>query len=410
MKNVKKHLERLLMLLEYDMSVLTWEDCSGVVCGLVLNNKYSLNAVRQEMFFPPYDSIIKALKGGITEPEELIEICGFAGIVAAHEAVKDINGAGELNWIALLERAYANYDAGQKLEKFGRKLQRGEEVDWSILNQYEQRALEGVGGDFVPLSKVVAKEMPFIPSGWDAIDQHLQGLPEVGVVVVGGDPGVGKTTFMAKLVQKFAARHTEKKVAVFSIEMVLSELAMRFNEIGNIPEKVRDRILLNDFPVSADELVNKAATIDDLGLICVDFVDMMIRENSEAEYSKAYLTLANASKRLHCPIIVIAQLVKYSGGLPKKKHLRYSRMAEAFPSMILMLYDPSTAWSSDEDKEDTVLPIVSGRAYVLCWKVRGGFRNHLDESPGAIQMAFRGDKGWAGDGKNSRWFSLKKES
>jgi len=215
---------------------------------------------------------------------------------------------------------------------------------------------------------------------------------------------------MAKLCQKFAEHHTDKKVAVFTIEMVSSELKMRFNEVGKISEDVEDRILLNDFPVSADELVNKAATIDNLGLICVDFIDMMIRENSEAEYSKAYLTLANASKRLRCPIIVIAQLVKYSGGLPKKKHLRYSRMAEAFPSMILMLYDPSTAWSSDEDKEDTVLPIVNGRAYILCWKVRGGFRNHLDESPGAIQMTFRGDKGWGGDEKNSRWFSLRKES
>jgi hypothetical protein len=192
--------------------------------------------------------------------------------------------------------------------------------------------------------------------------------------------------------------------------MVLSELAMRFNEVENMPESVKDRILLNDFPVSADELINKAATIDNLGLICVDFIDMMIRENSEAEYSKAYLTLANASKRLHCPIVIIAQLVKYSGGLPKKKHLRYSRMAEAFPSMILMLYDPATAWSSDEDKDDTELPNREGTAFILCWKVRGGFRQHLDEAPGAIQLSFRGDTGWGGDGKHSKWFSLKKST
>ena len=56
------------------MSVLTWEGCSGVVCGLILDKKYSLNVVRPEMFTPPYSDIIKALKGGITEPEELIEI------------------------------------------------------------------------------------------------------------------------------------------------------------------------------------------------------------------------------------------------------------------------------------------------------------------------------------------------
>lgn len=389
---------------------LSWNDCSEIVCGKVIKGECSPNAVRPDIFFPPYGDIIKAIKAGTTEIEDLIEIIGLSPVQSALEAIKNINGLGEADWVKLLERTYAAYDAGQKFEKFGKRLQRGEDVDWSILRQYEQKALEGVGGDFVPLSKVVAKELPFIPSGWDAIDQHLNGLPEVGLIVVGGEPGVGKTTMLAKLAQKFAALHTDKNVAVFSIEMVLSELAMRFNEVERMPEDVTNRILLNDFPVSADELINKAATIDNLGLICVDFIDMMIRENSEAEYSKAYLTLANASKRLHCPIVVVAQLVKYSGGLPKKKHLRYSRMAEAFPSMILMLYDPSTAWSSDEDKEEGELPNASGRAYILCWKVRGGFRQHLEDAPGAIQLSFRGDKGWGGDGKASRWFSLKKVS
>lgn len=389
---------------------MSWSDASEIVCGKVIKGEYSINAVRPDIFFPPYGDIIKAIKAGTTEIEDLIEIIGLSPVHAALEAIKEVNGLGEANWIRLLERTYAAYDAGQKFEKFGKRLQRGDEVDWSIVRQYEQKALEGVGGDFVPLSKVVAKELPFIPSGWDAIDQHLNGLPEVGLIVIGGEPGVGKTTMLAKLAQRFAALHTDKNVAVFSIEMVLSELAMRFNEVEQMPESVKDRILLNDFPVSADELINKAATIDNLGLICVDFIDMMIRENSEAEYSKAYLTLANASKRLHCPIVVVAQLVKYSGGLPKKKHLRYSRMAEAFPSMILMLYDPSTAWSSDEDKEEGELPNVAGRAYILCWKVRGGFRMHLEDAPGAIQLSFRGDSGWGGDGNKSKWFSLRKVS
>ena len=192
---------------------LSWSDCSEIVCGKVIKGEYSSNAVRPDTFFPPYCDIIKAIKAGTTEIEELIAIIGLPPVQAALEAAKEINGLGEANWISLLDKTYAAYDAGQKLEKFGRKLQRGEEVDWSILNQYEQRALEGVGGDFTPLSKVVAKEMPFIPSGWDAIDQHLQGLPEVGVVVVGGDPGVGKTTFMAKIVQKFAGLEYARALA-----------------------------------------------------------------------------------------------------------------------------------------------------------------------------------------------------
>lgn len=388
---------------------LSWSDCSEIVCGKVIKGEYSINAVRPDIFFPPYNDIIKAIKAGTTEIEDLIEIIGLSPIQAALDSIKDINGLGEANWVRLLERTYASYTAGQHLEKFGRRLQKGDDVDWSTLEQYKQRALEGIGGDFVPLSKVEAKELPFIPTGWDALDNHLGGIPEVGLILVGGEPGSGKTTFMGKLAPKFAIAHPGKKIAIFSIEMILSELKMRFQEVGDIPQEVQDRILLNDYPVSADELINKAATIDNLGLICVDFLDMMIRENSEAEYSKTYLTLANGAKRLHVPLVVIVQLVKYGGGIPKKKHLRYTRMAEAFPAMILMLYDPSVAWNSDENsKEDVELPIVSGRAYIIAWKMRGGFRKHLDEAPGAIQLSFRGDCGWGGDGTHSRWFSLKK--
>lgn len=387
---------------------LSWQDTSEIVCGKVIKGEYSINAVRPDIFFPPYCDIIKAIKAGTTEIEDLIEIIGLSPIQAALDSIKDINGLGEANWVKLLERTYASYTAGQHLEKFGRRLQKGDEVDWSTLEQYKQRALEGIGGDFIPLSKVEPKELPFIKTGWKILDDHLGGVPEVGLILVGGEPGSGKTTFMGKLAPKFAEEHPGKKVAIFSIEMILSELAMRFNEVGNIPDEVKERILLNDYPVSADELINKAATIDGLGMICVDFLDMMIRESSEQEYSKIYLTLANGAKRLHVPIVVIVQLVKYAGGIPKKKHLRYTRMAEAFPAMILMLYDPSTSWSSEEDKESDELPIQAGTAFIIAWKVRGGFRAHLDEAPGAIQASFRGDVGWGSE--RSKWHSLKKVS
>lgn len=385
---------------------LNWQDASEIVCGKVIKGEYSSNAVRPEIFMPPYDDIVKTIKAGTIEIEDLIETCGLAPVQSALDAVKDINGLGEANWVALLERSYAQYEAGTKMEKMGRKLQRGEEIDWGQLKVYEQKALEGVGGDFVPLSKVEPKEVPFIDSGWSIIDEHLGGIPEVGLIVVGGDAGIGKTTFLAKAAQKFVLKHPDKVVAVFSLEMILSEIAMRFNEVEKLPAKAKERVLLNDFPVSVDEMANKAATIENLGLICVDFLDMMVKEASETEYSKVYLALANTAKKLHVPIMAAAQLIKTNGGIPKKRHLRYTKMAEALSWEIIMLYNPATDWGDDKDADDADLPNVEGRAYIICWKIRGGFRKHLDESPGAIQVAFRGDKGWGE--KNSRWFSLRK--
>lgn len=386
---------------------LNWQDASEIVCGKVIKGEYSSNAVRPEIFMPPYDDIIKTIKAGTIEIEDLIEICGLAPVQSALDAIRDINGLGDANWVSLLERSYAQYEAGTKMEKMGRKLQRGEEIDWGQLKVYEQKALEGIGGDFVPLSKVEGTEVPFIPSGWEIIDEHLGGLPEVGLIVVGGQPGVGKTTFMAKLSQKFAKQHETKKVVIFSLEMIVNELAMRFRDVDKLPKHIEDRILLNDYPVSPEEAINKAATVDNLGMVCVDFADLMIKgDNSEAAMAHIYRTLMLGAKQLHCPIVLIAQLIKYTGGLPKPRHLRYTKLAEALAWMILMLYDPATDWNSDEDTKDADLPNTPGAAFILCYKVRGGFRKHLDDAPGAIMAKFNGSRGW-GDSK-SRWFSLKK--
>jgi hypothetical protein len=65
-----------------------------------------------------------------------------------------------------------------------------------------------------------------------------------------------------------------------------------------------------------------------------------------------------------------------------------------------MLHNPLVGWDSTEE---TSLPKQKQSAYILVWKMRGGFRKHLNDSPGAIMIPFRGDKGW---GDKSRWFTL----
>ena len=81
-------------------------------------------------------------------------------------------------------------------------------------------------------------------------------------------------------------------------------------------------------------------------------------------------------------------------------------MAEALSWMILMLYDPSSNWVASEDKSSEILPAIDGVAYIIAWKVRGGFRVHADDCPGAIAVPFKGSRGW--HPKQSKWFSLKK--
>ena len=73
-----------------------------------------------------------------------------------------------------------------------------------------------------------------------------------------------------------------------------------------------------------------------------------------------------------------------------------------------MIYNPSTDFFEEDEDANDALPIIENSAYLVAWKVRGGFIKHLDDSPGAILLPFRGDKGWSN--RDGKWFSLKKFS
>ena len=84
-------------------------------------------------------------------------------------------------------------------------------------------------------------------------DTHIGGFPEAGLIVIGGNPGVGKTTNMVKFAASFAKEHTNKVVAVCSIEMLLMEVAGRFREISKLPEDIEKRIHIDDTPVTPEQ-------------------------------------------------------------------------------------------------------------------------------------------------------------
>lgn len=389
----------------------TWVDASEIVAGLIIQKRLNLNSIRPELFFGEYKTLIQRMKEGMTEPEDLIMSVGLSPFNAALDAAKTLNGAGEMaDWIAILEQSAIGYSVGTQLEKLGRKFQSGDEVDWAKVKELLTKAQKGVTTDFVPLSEINEGKANFIETGWKALDTHLGGLPEVGMVIVGGNPGVGKTTWLVKLASCFANCHKNKKVAIFSIEMLREELAYRFKEIEKLDEETRSRIVIDDTPVTPEQAINRASTIDNLGLLITDFADLMIRgETSESAMAHIYRTYMIGAKELRCTNVLLSQLNRnYKGGLPRPFHLRYTSLAEALAWEILMLYNPNIDYFEEDDDANDALPIVDDHAYIIAWKMRGGFVKHLDDSPGAILLPFKGKLGWRNvDGK---WFSLKKFS
>jgi hypothetical protein len=389
----------------------SWLDASEIVTGLILEKRLSLNSVRPDLFFGEYKNLIKYMKEGIIEPEDLIQKVGLDPFQSAVEASKHLNGAGDMaDWTRILEESALGYEAGAKLEKMARKWQLGESPDWTGAKEIITKGEGNISTGYVPLSTIESGEVKFIKSGWPPFDTHIGGLPEAGLIVEGGNPGVGKTTSMIKFASCFAKEHPDKVVAVSSIEMLLMEVSGRFREIAKLPKDVEDRILIDDTPVTAEQAINNASRIDNLGLLIIDFADLMIRgETTESSMAHIYRTLMIGAKQLHIPIILLSQLsYKYQGGLPHPDHLRYTSLAKALAWMIIMLYNPSSDFYEEDSSASDLLPIVEDKAYMIVWKVRGGFRKHLNESPGAIQIAFRGDKGWGNATSERSWYSLKK--
>ena len=85
-------------------------------------------------------------------------------------------------------------------------------------------------GEVQRLSQVQARETPRIPSGLSEFDRVLGGgLVEGGVVLIGGDPGIGKSTL---LLQALAEIATRLKTLYVSGEESADQIAMRANRLG----------------------------------------------------------------------------------------------------------------------------------------------------------------------------------
>lgn len=389
---------------------MNWQDASEIYAGLILKGKQAVSAAPVDKFMPPYNNVIRRFKEGETV-EDIIIAESPQPVQTAMLAADQLNGLGETtSWAKILDESYISYQAGKKLTKIANRLTYGEEVDWRSVSDLVYRATQSNMDEFIRMSDIKDSEPAFIESGWPAIDNHLVGWPKTGLVLIGGNAGVGKTTFTGKAAVKFAQHHPDKNVAIFSLEMMANEMTKRVRNTNNTTG-IEDRIYFRDLPATPDEIIYKSAAIENLGMICVDFADLMIRgDTSESAMGNIYRTLAMGAKESHlrCPILLLAHPSRqYTGGIPRPYHIRWSGLAENLAWMIIMLYNPNIDYFAEHTQD--ILPIMSDVAYACVWKIRGGYLNHLENSPGAIAIPFKSDKGWHDQSlpNNSGWYNLK---
>lgn len=387
-------------------------ELSEVCAGLIFTGKLSLTGVQPEIFASPYDEMIKVCKSDSSWSLDRMISINLAAVQTALLAAKSIETlvTENTNWASQLSDAYVKFSVAQRLKHKINALERGQDIDIADATR-DLRQISKNQNRMVRLSEVEPGELKLIKTGLNWLDFHIGGLPEVGLVVVGALPGMGKTSFIISLIISKVRQNIARNTLMFSIEMTESQFKQRCLEIdGTITPQELENVFITSHVKGISDLIATASTYTDVSIVCVDYADLLIQGKVDtAGMEEIYRELAQLAKDLTCPVILISQLNREGskGGLPRPSHLRWTANAEALAFMILMLYAPdrdSVAEKTDE------LPIVWGKNYVICWKCRSGLRKDkttgqpIHNIPGAVQLAWLGEKGWSTN--RGKWFDF----
>src|SRR5665811_1417341 len=249
-------------------------------------------------------------------------------------------------------------------------------------------------------------------TGFTDLDRLTSGLQPGELIIVAGRPSMGKTALAINIAENVAL-DSKLPVAIFSMEMNASQLAMRMlGSVGKLNQqdlrtgRLQDddwgRLThalgrLNDAPIHIDESA-ALSSLDlrarsrrlhrqnnGLGLIVIDYLQLMssnaakASENRSTEISEISRSLKALAKELHVPVIALSQLNRSLEQRPNKRpvmsDLRESGAIEQDADLILFIYRDEVYNSDSPDK---------GKAEIIIGKQRNG-------PIGKVELAFRGE-------------------
>ena len=158
------------------------------------------------------------------------------------------------------------------------------------------------------LGDVQAREMPRIASGIDEFDRVLGGgFVEGGVVLIGGDPGIGKSTL---LLQSLAALSASAPVLYVSGEESAAQVALRARRLGVDAVQVR---LLSE--ISLERIISTVA-VEKPSVLVIDSIQTLYSEQlqsapgSVAQVRECAAQLTRLAKQSGLTLIMIGHVTK----------------------------------------------------------------------------------------------------
>ena len=237
-----------------------------------------------------------------------------------------------------------------------------------------------------------------VPTGYTEFDEMTAGLQPTDLLILAARPAMGKTTFALNIAE-YAALKTKKAVAVFSMEMSASQLALRlmssvgrvnasrlrtgqlededWSRVSSAVRMLKDtKVFIDDTPaLSPDMLRSKCRRLKrehDLGLIVIDYLQLMAvpgnSENRATEISEISRSLKGLAKELNVPVIALSQLNRSletrTDKRPVMADLRESGAIEQDADVIVFIYRDD--YYNKENSPD------KGLAEIIIGKQRNG--------------------------------------
>ncbi|PZO63369.1 MAG: DNA repair protein RadA [Paracoccus denitrificans] len=179
------------------------------------------------------------------------------------------------------------------------------------LSQGPGRGLGAARGKAIPLAGLSVSEPPppRAPSGIDELDRVLGGgLVPGSAVLVGGDPGIGKSTLLLQAAAEFSRRGT---TAVYiSGEEAGAQLRLRGQRLGlaDAPVQLGTETALRDILTTLDAERPDIAVIDSIQTLWADTVDAA--PGSVSQVRAACHELVTFAKRSGVAVILVGHVTK----------------------------------------------------------------------------------------------------
>jgi replicative DNA helicase len=229
-------------------------------------------------------------------------------------------------------------------------------------------------------------ELLGVTTGFNKLNDRLNGLQNSNLIIIAGRPGMGKTSFAVNIAHN--AARAGKTVAIFTLEMsavqivhklITSEtgLTSRTLQSGPITKEDWNKLAIAGDPLnelkiyiddssrpSAMEINSKCRRLksgEGLDLVVIDYLQLMDSrtkgkyENRTAEVSEITRNLKALAKDLNVPVVALSQLSRAPEGRKEKRpilsDLRESGSIEQDADVVLFVHRDqyyATEKSSDE--------------------------------------------------------------